>query len=684
MARVSLLSIVALCSLFAVACGGGGGGGGSGGGGSGGGGGGSAPVASFAATPLTVQVGTPVQFSDSSSGSPTGWEWDFNSDGTPEDYAQNPSYAYSAAGTYDVTLRATNAVGNNVLTRYAYIVVTAAPAPTVDLDVDTDRNGVVDASDESGEEAWSTTRGAIFYWNIDDDDSNNAFDYNDAATNGAADVDDLTRIVVRQMASAPSSGSVTVSVTPAAAQSSIRIFQNSAGTWTSVYNSGASFTLPVASIQAADIELGIECSARLSPTWDGVVFLTLEVKDAGGATLGTDQVRLRCAPPILVNNLWRAEKYYIVSITSGTDNNTAARTVIQGLCNTNGITYGEVPGSSYSYDRWLQDSSEPTCVQLPSASGVRRVDSVLQLARYRPVDAWCQNILWDPNFDFIQRFASSQGSHNYGGNLEVCPPFNNATGNYPWGRVVIGGGQTTLIGSTTTNNETMDILYKQFFTACGLQGPAVEIDSSWLAVGHVDEFMCFVPAPNTARGWAVALASPTLGRQILLNVQAAGGGSLAVFAGRTTSGWATTVNAVLSNTTLTNFNAGAQTKIDNIKQQMITQLGLTAADFIDVPVMFENVGSNYAAAYNPGVANFVVMPTASGKVLLVVPDPEGPDQPTDVWRAATETALEALGTAAAPNEVTFVDVFYSYHDLLGEIHCGSQNVRTPPVTPWWQ
>jgi len=153
MARVSLLSIVALCSLFAVACGGGGGGGGSGGGGSGGGGGGSAPVASFAATPLTVQVGTPVQFSDSSSGSPTGWEWDFNSDGTPEDYAQNPSYAYSAAGTYDVTLRATNAVGNNVLTRYAYIVVTAAPAPTVDLDVDTDRNGVVDASDESGEEA---------------------------------------------------------------------------------------------------------------------------------------------------------------------------------------------------------------------------------------------------------------------------------------------------------------------------------------------------------------------------------------------------------------------------------------------------------------------------------------------------------------------------------------------------
>jgi hypothetical protein len=77
------------------------------------------------------------------------------------------------------------------------------------------------------------------------------------------------------------------------------------------------------------------------------------------------------------------------------------------------------------------------------------------------------------------------------------------------------------------------------------------------------------------------------------------------------------------------------------------------------------------------------MPTAT-KILMIVPDPEGPDQPTDAWQKATRTALLALGTATTPVEVTFVDVFYSYHDLLGEIHCGSQNVRTPPATPWWQ
>ncbi len=107
------------------------------------------------------------------------------------------------------------------------------------------------------------------------------------------------------------------------------------------------------------------------------------------------------------------------------------------------------------------------------------------------------------------------------------------------------------------------------------------------------------------------------------------------------------------------------------------------ANQFELPVLFENVGSNYAAALNPGVTNLVSLPLANGTTHLVVPDPEGPDQPTDVWAAATKSALEALGTASNPVQVTFVDVFYSYHDLLGEIHCGTNNVRTPPAGNWW-
>ena len=638
------------------------------------------PVASFTATPTTVAAGSAVQFTDASNGAAS-FAWDFDNNSTVDSTLQNPSYLYPVAGVYTVVLTVSNSAGSDVMTRTGYITVNPAGG-TVDLDVDTDRNGVIDnTADEAGEEAWSATRGAVYYWNIDDDDNNAQFDHADAAVNGASDTNDLARIWIRQMATAPAGGTVNISVTPGSAQSNIRVFQNNGAGWSSVYSAGGSFSLPIADLIAGDIELAIEARTRISAGWDGVVYLTLDVLDAASASLGNDQVRLRYAPPLLVTNLWKADRYYIVSITSGTSNNTAARATIQALCNANGIIYSEVPGASYSNDRWLQDSSEPTCVLLPGISGPRRIDSVLQLARNRPCDAWCQNILWDPDFDFIQRFGTSSTSHNYGGNLEVMPPHNNGTTNFPWGRVVIGGGTTTLIGTSTNTSDAMDLVYKQFFDACSVQGPHLEILTSWLAVGHVDEVLAFVPAPNKPRGWAIALASPTLGRQLLLDVQTAGGGALPVFAGR--SGWATTVSAALANTALTSFNAGAQVKIDFLKQQLITNCGLTNADFIDVPVMFENAGSNYAAAYNPGVANLVSLPLANGTTVLVVPDPEGPDQPTDVWANATRNALEALGTGANPIQVTFVDVFFSYHDLLGEIHCGTNNVRTPPAGNWW-
>ena len=56
------------------------------------------------------RVGLVVTFVDTSSGSPTSWIWDFG-DGTPTSTQQNPVHAYSAPGTYVVTLTVRNAVG---------------------------------------------------------------------------------------------------------------------------------------------------------------------------------------------------------------------------------------------------------------------------------------------------------------------------------------------------------------------------------------------------------------------------------------------------------------------------------------------------------------------------------------------------------------------------------------------
>jgi PKD repeat protein len=69
------------------------------------------PVADFEASPTSGCAPLVVNFTDLSSGNPTSWSWDFGDGGTSS--LQNPSYTYDTAGTYTVTLTATNAYGSD-------------------------------------------------------------------------------------------------------------------------------------------------------------------------------------------------------------------------------------------------------------------------------------------------------------------------------------------------------------------------------------------------------------------------------------------------------------------------------------------------------------------------------------------------------------------------------------------
>jgi PKD repeat protein len=81
------------------------------------------PVADFSGTPTSGTVPLLVNFTDLSSGSPTSWSWDFG-DGTGTSTDQNPSYTYTTAGTYTVSLTATNAYGSDTETKVDYITAT--------------------------------------------------------------------------------------------------------------------------------------------------------------------------------------------------------------------------------------------------------------------------------------------------------------------------------------------------------------------------------------------------------------------------------------------------------------------------------------------------------------------------------------------------------------------------------
>ena len=86
------------------------------------------PEASFTAEPAEGCAPLEVQFTDTSTGSPTEWAWDFGDGGTSAE--QDPLYTYVTPGTFDVTLVVTNTMGSDTVTS----TVTVYESPVADFD----------------------------------------------------------------------------------------------------------------------------------------------------------------------------------------------------------------------------------------------------------------------------------------------------------------------------------------------------------------------------------------------------------------------------------------------------------------------------------------------------------------------------------------------------------------------
>ena len=83
-----------------------------------------APVAGFSVDNTTPNTDQIVTFTDSSTNTPTIWTWDFGAaDAVGDSGAQNPQVSYPTAGTYQVTLTASNAGGSDDEVKAGYITV---------------------------------------------------------------------------------------------------------------------------------------------------------------------------------------------------------------------------------------------------------------------------------------------------------------------------------------------------------------------------------------------------------------------------------------------------------------------------------------------------------------------------------------------------------------------------------
>ena len=104
------------------------------------------PVASFTQSALVGVAPFTVNFTDTSTGSPTSWGWDFTGDGATDSSVQNPTYVFTTPGVYPVRLTATSSFGSNTVTNHALITVNVFVTPVITLSGPTVPNGNINTA----------------------------------------------------------------------------------------------------------------------------------------------------------------------------------------------------------------------------------------------------------------------------------------------------------------------------------------------------------------------------------------------------------------------------------------------------------------------------------------------------------------------------------------------------------
>ncbi|KAM6216932.1 protein-arginine deiminase type-4-like [Rhynchocyon petersi] len=401
----------------------------------------------------------------------------------------------------------------------------------------------------------------------------------------------------------------------------------------------------------------------------GLISLSVSLLDASNPEMPEvpvfqDSVIFRVAPWIMTPNTQPPKEVYVCS-TFENENFLKSLTALakKAKCK---LTI--CPEEENNSDQWMQDEIEIGYIQAPH----KTLPVVFDSPRNRGLKDFPLKHLLGPDFGYVTRAPKAgmiTGLDSFG-NLEVSPPVTVGEKEYPLGRILIGSSSYP-----SQDSREMHQTLQDFLAAQQVQAP-VKLYSDWLGVGHVDEFLSFVPAQD-GKGFRLLLASPRACYKLFQELEKEGHGAALLFEGIKTGKTKKKIENILSNKKLREHNSYAERCIDWNREVLKQELGLEEGDIIDIPQLYQlkdNKGVLKAEAFFPNMVNMLVL----GKY-LGIPKPFGPIiNGHCCLEEKVRSLLEPLGL-----HCTFIDDFISYHMLHGEVHCGTNVRRQPFSFKWW-
>lgn len=565
-------------------------------------------------------------------------------------------------------------------------------AVEISLDVDADRDGKVERNNPN-KNSWKSGKdghGAVLLVNCDSEQSYwKQPDLKKDSVSKVSDLKDMSRMVLRTRGPAklPEGYKLTMHVSKTDAES-IRVFRSRSAGDDKITSSGSLFynvfveTYPLVlssevlseevPFQGGEAEWNyyVEGLRFRDKDFDGSIRIHLSLlepvtRGIPDTPIFTDTVMFKVSPWIMTPNTLQPIEVFVCR----TSDNYALLKEVEKIVTQSGFKLKICSQYMNRGDRWIQDELEFGYVDSPHHGFPVVLDSPRdgKLADF-PFDE-----LLGPDFGYVTRTPSRKevsGLDSFG-NLEVSPPVTVNGKNYPFGRIIIG-----VAFPTAEKGRNMTQVVQDFLWAQKVQEP-VALFSDWLLVGHVDEFMTFVPAPDR-KGFRLLLASPDAGYKLFKGLQNDGHGGARIFEGLEDEK-PQSVDEILADEDLQIQNNYVQNCIDWNRDVLKRELGLEDADIIDLPILFKlltgkKTQRKVALAYYPDMVNMIVL----GKN-LAIPKPFGPKVN---GRCALETEVRSLLEGLGLN-CTFIDDFATYHKRFGELHCGSNVRREPFKEKWW-